>query len=551
MFHFFQFLIYQREDKLNSSLRAFLSLFIIVTLFWSCSKDNSVHGGGGIETVAKTGKIVNEDGVAANSVIITSFPSDYNPLKNDDLSRVFIDTTNDSGYYEIKITKNGNYNILGHSLTNGYKTLIKNITEESLIQVDTIKSTGTMAVFLPQWIKSDSGYVFIPGTDIYSAISDTTDDGILMLSDMPTGLFDQVCYYNVGEESDTAVFKEVSVNVSSNDTIVMEAFGLIDQFSVASGHLLSDTVHSIVKDIYGNKWYGTGSGGVTRLRGDEWDYFTTVNSDLKVNHIYDLWASQNGDVWAGTVGGGVAQFDGSSWNVFDQSNSEIINDSVYVVCGCNACGGVWIGTDYGLMYKPESNDSAWEYYYSGNSPLAGDSIFSLVLNTCGRMFIGTDNGVSFWNGKDWTIWTPGNSNLPGSIIYGMVDGQDGTIWAATNNGVAKYNGAVWQKIVPPVIDYDERYRALAVSNENELWAGSSGIGTILRSKNGMNLLLRASDLGLSLDFVRINDIFPNENGRIEVATHYDGILVLGKTDSRIELSNKIAFSKRMNMSRRF
>lgn len=525
--------------------------FIIIALLLDCSQDNSVHGGGGIETVAKTGKIVNEEGTPVNSVIMVAYPDDFNPLTGDYMNCVFHDTTDSNGSYAIKISKNGNYNIIGHSQLNGSKTLIKNVTEESLLHSDTIKSTGSMAVFLPQWLKSDSGYVFIPGTDIYSSIADTTEDGILILADMPTGLFDQVYYYNLDEDSDTAVFEEVSVTISSNDTIVMEAFGLIDQYSVASGHILSDTVHSIVKDIYGNKWYGTGSGGVARLKGDDWDYFTTVNSNLKVNHIYDLWASQNGDVWAGTVGGGVAQFDGSEWNVFDQTNSEIINDSVYVVCGCSACGGIWIGTDYGLMYKPQSPDSSWEHYHSGNSALTGDSIFSLVLNTCGRMFIGTDKGVSFWDGDNWTIWTPENCSLPGSIVYGLIDGQDGTIWAATDKGVAKYNGANWQKIVPPVIDYDERYRALAISNNNELWAGSSGIGTILRSKNGMNLLLSAFDLGLPLNLVRINDIFPNENGEIEVATHYDGILILGKTDKRIEISSRSRSSKRIDMARRF
>lgn len=534
-------------------IRKFCLYLIIIFTFLStigCSQ-NSVDGGGGIETVAKTGKIVDESGNPAEAVVVKAYPDNFNPVSNKNFNSIYVDTTNDSGYYEIKIAKNGKYNVLGHSLINGYRFLSKDITEEAILDSDTLKGSGAMAVFVPQWLKDDSGYIFIPGTDIYALLSDTSEEGVLILTNVPAGSIEQVYYYDEGVGNDTSIFEEQSVIITSNDTAVIQAFGIVDIYSVASGHLLSDTVHSIIGDVNGNKWYGTGSGGVARYNGKVWDYYTTVNSNLKVNHIYDLWASDNGDVWAGTVGGGVAKYDGSTWIIFDQSNTDLVNDSIYVVCGCNSCGGVWLGTDYGLIYKPESVDSPCVHFHSGNTGLAGDSIFSLVLNTCGHMYVGTDKGVSFWDGSVWTVWTPENSALPGHIIYGMVDGQDGTLWAATDSGVAVYNGATWKKINPPVVDHDERYRALAISQDGELWAGSSGFGTILRSKNGMKLLLSGLDLGLSNHLFRINDIYPNESGEIEIATHYDGVLVLGNTDKSINFEVKSALAKRSNHSRRF
>ncbi len=511
--------------------RAYGTIIIVslLLMFVGCSQ-NSVDGGGGIETVAKSGKIVDENGDPAKNVVVKAYPDTYNPVTNANSNLVSIDTTNDSGYYNVKISKVDKYNILAHSLDNGYKVLSKDVTDQSNSLEDTIKNTGAMAVYVPEWLKNDSGFVFIPGTDIYASLDDTTDDGVLILSNVPAGSIENVSFYNDDIGADTSIFEEQSVVINSGDTIAIQKFGIVKRYYVGSGHILSDTVHSIVKDVYGNKWYGTGSGGVARFDGNDWFSFTTVNSNLKVNHIYDLWAADNGDVWAGTVGGGVAKFNGQTWNVYDQSNTDLINDSIYVVCGCNTCGGVWLGTDYGLNYMPASSDSACLHFHSGNSHLVGDSVFSLVLNTCGRMFIGTDKGVSFWDGTEWTIWTPENSNLPGAVVYGLIDGQDGTLWAATDNGVATYNGSSWKKINPPVIEHDERYRALAVSSDGELWAGSSGYGTILRSKNGMKLLLTGFDLGFPYDLIRINDIFPEANGTVEIATHYDGILVLGKTD---------------------
>lgn len=499
-------------------------------MFISCSQ-NTVDGGGGIETVAKTGKIVDENGMPAADVVVKVYPDNYNPIANENPNSVFRDTTNDSGYYEVKVIKNEKNNIIAQSLTNGFSAMRKDVSGESILDQDTLKQSGTMAVYIPQWLKEDEGFVFIPGTDIYASLADTTDEGVLLLENVPVGTIDQVVYYDDNSGNDTSIFEEKNITISSNDTIVMQAFGLIRRYSVSSGHLLSDTVHSIERDIYGNKWYATGGGGVVKYDGVDWEYFTTVNSDLKVNHVYDLWASNKGELWAGTVGGGLACYDGNQWKTYDQTNTNLVNDSVYVVCGCTSCGGIWLGTDYGLMYKPASSDSVLDYYNSSNSALVGDSIFSLVLNTCGHMFIGTDKGVSFWDGEVWTIWTPENSGLPGHVVYGLADGFDGTIWAATNNGVAMYNGSSWKKIIPPVNEYDEMYRALERTADGEIWAVSTGIGTILRSKNGMKLLLTAEDLGMPFDFVRINDVFPhNNNDEVEIATQFDGVLVLGKTD---------------------
>lgn len=537
---------------MNKIKFAYLFIIFVILLLVGCSQNHSVDGGGGIETVAKIGKIIDEDGNPASSVQVKSFPSEYNPLSDLLGNKVYLDTTNDSGFYEIKVIKNGKHNIIASSLINNYSVMLKDITEESLLDQDTLKQAGTMAVYIPDWLKDDSGYVFIPGTDIYASLSDTTENGVLLLENVPVGTIDQVVYYDENSGSDTSIFDEKNITISSNDTIVMQAFGLIKRYSVSSGHLPSDRVHSIERDIYGNKWYATAD-GVVKCDGIKWATFTNNTSNLKVNHVYDLWASNTGEVWAGTVGGGLACYDGNEWKSYDQTNSNIVNDSVYVVCGCSACGGIWLGTDYGLMYKPASSDSIWDHYHTENSALVGDSIFSLVLNTCGHMFIGTDKGVSFWDGETWTIWTPENSGLPGRVVYGLVDGLDGTIWAATNNGVAMYSDSSWEKIIPPVNEYDEMYRALAKSADGEIWAVSSGIGTILRSKNGMKLLLTAEDLGMQYDFVRINDVFPhNSNGEVEVATQYDGVLVLGKTDrpaSRLSLRN--ISPRRYNNTRRF
>lgn len=527
---------------------------IIIHLFLiSCSQDSTVDGGGGIETVAKTGVIVNESGAPAPQVEIKVYPEGYIPLVSEYDVKIYTDTTDDSGFYEIKIKQNNNYNIIGQSLQNGDKVLSQNISTESEITIDTLKKVGAVAVFIPEWVNKETGFVYIPGTNIYQPLANISSDSVLILNKVPAGLIDQISFYNDLSGVDTLIYKETPITVNSNDTIVMQYFGVVEQYSLNTGHLNSNRVHSITQDIYGNRWYATGTGGVSKYDGQKWTPFTKENSNLQTNHVYDLWACKNGDVWAGTVGGGVARYDGQSddWQVWDTDNSDLINDSVYVVCGCSDCGGVWLGTDYGLMYKPESTDSGWMSFTADNSALTGDSIFSLVLDNCGHMYIGTNNGVSFWNGEIWKIWTPQNSNLPGSTVYGMVEDNNEILWVATDNGVAKYDGSKWEKIDPPLIEHDERYRALAISSRGELWAGSEGVGTLLRSYEGMKLLLSAEDLHLKYDLIRINDIFPVEGGRIEVATHYDGVLILDRTDLRGSVTNLSTKTDRRSLSTRF
>ena len=79
--------------------------------------------------------------------------------------------------------------------------------------------------------------------------------------------------------------------------------------------LALDVVFCSLLDKFGNLWFGTVGGGVSRYDGKSFTTFTTAQG-LANNAVYSITEDKTGNLWFGTGGGGVSRYDGKSFTHF-------------------------------------------------------------------------------------------------------------------------------------------------------------------------------------------------------------------------------------------
>lgn len=132
-------------------------------------------------------------------------------------------------------------------------------------------------------------------------------------------------------------------------------------------------------------------------------------------------------------------------------------------------GRVWLGTrDRGLMMLNNG----------GFQPVAGalpdQKMNTLLPGPDGQLWIGTDNGLALWDGKQLVPKTfP--APLDHAQILSLVLDRDGNLWAGTSQGLVRYNAhakAATAEVLPAAGGEPQRpVTAVLEDREGNLWFG--------------------------------------------------------------------------------
>ena len=152
----------------------------------------------------------------------------------------------------------------------------------------------------------------------------------------------------------------------------------------------------------------------------------------------------------------------------------------------------------------------------GTVSYAGGWIFGLAADASGHVWVGTDAGLSWFDGWQWTTFTEADGLANDVIAPQAVDGQ-GQMWAGSWKGLTRFDGQRWI-----------RYRSewigggIAIAPNGDVWC--TGYGDILLARfDGQDWwTYDHDDIGI-YDNERIGDIGNNEWAYEEV--YIDGIVV--------------------------
>ncbi len=238
-------------------------------------------------------------------------------------------------------------------------------------------------------------------------------------------------------------------------------------FTTAQG-LTSNRVLSIVEDKSGNLWFGTWGGGVSRYDGKSFTNFTTAQG-LASNIVWSIIEDKSGNLWFGTEGGGVSRYDGKIFNSFTTAQGLASNNVNSIVE--DKSGNLWIGTWDGGVSRYDGKTFT---NFTTAQGLASNSVQSIVEDKSGNLWFGAyGGGVSRYDGKTFTNFTTAQG-LANNFVRSVVEDKSGNLWFGTEGGVSRYDGKSFTNFTSAQGLANNYVRSIVEDKSGNLWFGAGG-----------------------------------------------------------------------------
>jgi PAS domain S-box-containing protein len=159
-------------------------------------------------------------------------------------------------------------------------------------------------------------------------------------------------------------------------------------------------------------------------------------------------------------------------------------------------GRLWIGTDNGLTMF----DGTVFYHYSSREGISSNIITSLFEDKQGFLWIGTNGGgLNMFDGKGFTQYTPENG-FPDGIVRAIIQDDKGDIFIATPGGLTVFNGELFTSYVMKEELKSNNVSCFLKDNQGRVWIGTYGAGINLY--DGHKFIHYGVNEGLCGNFVR-------------------------------------------------
>jgi len=309
----------------------------------------------------------------------------------------------------------------------------------------------------------------------------------------------------------------LKINLSSQTTLQGTGdFGGISNFTTFNtehGLALSSIASSCV-DKFGNLWFGTYGGGVSRYDGKSFANFTTTNG-LSYNVILSVYEDRKGNLWFGTNRNGVCKYDGKTTITY--STKEGLPNNTILSIGEDAQGNLWLGTYGGGASRYDGNKFTT---FDVTNGLPGNDVRAIYSDKNGILWLGViGKGLVKYDGKNFKTFTS-NDGLAHNNVWSIVEDNKGHLWISTmGGGISRYDGKTF-------VNYTQKN---GLANENiwcsykdragNLWFGSKGGG--VSKYDGNNFYTYTTMQGLPNNYVY--SIVEDKSGGIWFGTYGGGV----------------------------
>jgi len=205
-------------------------------------------------------------------------------------------------------------------------------------------------------------------------------------------------------------------------------------YTTADG-LASDDIRSMAVAPDGAIWFGTSDKGVSRYIDGTWQTLTTADG-LNGNFVGNIFVLPDGSLLVSTSNGQQSRlnrFDGQAWSEYPTEWSDAGRYTQDVASAKN--GDLWFATEFEGVYRLSAG--AWTHYTTANG-LASNATHAIAVATDGRVWVGTDAGVSRFDGTDWTTFTTKNG-LAHNWVSALAPAANGSIWVGTQGGISNFD----------------------------------------------------------------------------------------------------------------
>ncbi len=214
----------------------------------------------------------------------------------------------------------------------------------------------------------------------------------------------------------------------------------------------------------------------------------SIEQGLSQSNPFCIMQDKRGFIWVGTQDG-LNKFDGYNFTIYRPSAKCALSDAHVLALHEDKQGKIWIGTRNGGVsmfdYSSEKFSSYTAPKQATELGLVSNHIRSICEDSTGLLYFATPEGMSIFNPrtKAWQTIKEctdanGKEKPSGANIYTVVSDTKGMIWIGTNDGIVGYNSISQQTQVFRKGFAISEIRSLLVSRTNPdiLWVGTYGGG---------------------------------------------------------------------------
>ena len=212
-------------------------------------------------------------------------------------------------------------------------------------------------------------------------------------------------------------------------------------------HSLSvNNAKALLEDRSGNLWVGTYNGGLNVLdrKSKQFRHYVHDSRDpqsIAIDNVLALLEDKQGNIWVGTYGGGLDRFDkktGQFVHVLQDWHAQGFYNINYLTL--DKSGSLWVAAADGRVGCLEPQSGEFRAFQ-----LAADmdnvDVTSVVEDRDGQILCGTAGGglYVYYPDENSFVNYSRQDGLASNTIYGILQDDAGDLWLSTTNGLCCFN----------------------------------------------------------------------------------------------------------------
>ncbi len=297
------------------------------------------------------------------------------------------------------------------------------------------------------------------------------------------------------------------------------------RFGAAEG-MPSRMVLALAQDRQGYVWAATDD-GLARLDGvglRVWRHDPADPDSIPGNEVETLLVDPLDRVWVGTNGVGLSML-GPERRRFERFADVNARCEGQFWSLAYAARSLWIGTNQHGICRRGEDGRLIRYQADPGDPrtLPDNTIYTLLTDPQGRVWVGTGSGVARWERDHFTRIAP--ALLGGKSVFRLTREPDGTIWAGTEGGLFRIGADDVVTPAPWTLSADVRAASVIHDRNGGYWLGTADG---LYRGNDRALRLLAGDAGSGFLTARsgVLDLLQDHEGGLWVAMLTQGLAYL-------------------------
>ncbi len=255
---------------------------------------------------------------------------------------------------------------------------------------------------------------------------------------------------------------------------VFKYSGTTYKFYSEKNGLSGNNIYCALEDREGNLWFGVHGFGVSKFSGEAFISYSTKDS-LPGDYINSVFQDSKKNIWLGVKGFGVCKMESEKTtnyklNLKNLKNS-LVENEIQTICEDNQ-GNIYFGS----LHNGMSIFNGTSFHnFDDSDGLSGKTIYSLAKDHAGIIWIGTENGLCFFqNGKIEIVEVIKKfKNKNGTLIINSVfEDKSHNLWLGTEDGVIKYDRKTAVKYNKNNGFIDKRVISITQGANGYLWFGT-------------------------------------------------------------------------------